>query len=174
MSPPDRGARTDGPGPTVVNGLLMQAWGNLGVRRENKWLMVVNSPLPALPAVTDLAIQTTSPFPRSFIVNSPRLAQRIAVFRHTRGTNSPAVGSANAVLWSNERSSAKGGDVMRDAHQRRPQEKSLKSIIQLKRNAERGIRSLLSILTLISWKGCARPNKTARPRFISSPYALFL
>jgi hypothetical protein len=63
---------------------------------------------------------------------------------------------------------------MRDAHQRRPQEKSFKSIIQLTRNAERGIRSLLSILTLISWKGCARPNKTDSPRFISPSYALFL
>ena len=60
---------------------------------------------------------------------------------------------------------------MRDAHQRRPQEKSFKTIIQLTRNAERGIRSLLSILTLISRKGCARPNKTLIKRFISASHA---
>jgi DNA replication initiation complex subunit (GINS family) len=53
-----------------------------------------------------------------------------------------------------------GGDVMRDALQRRPHKILTKPIIQLTRNAERGIRSLLSILTLLSWKGCARLNKT--------------
>jgi hypothetical protein len=50
--------------------------------------------------------------------------------------------------------------LYRDAYQRRPHKNSFHSIIQLTRNAERGIRSLLIILTLLSRKGCARPNKT--------------
>jgi hypothetical protein len=64
--------------------------------------------------------------------------------------------------------------LYRDAYQRRPHKNSFHSIIQLTRNAERGIRSLLIILTLLSRKGCARPNKTYFNSFIPPLRALFL
>jgi hypothetical protein len=67
-----------------------------------------------------------------------------------------------------------GADVKRDAHLRRPPKSPSKTIIQLTRNAERGIRSLLSILTLLSWKGCARLYKTFHYCFIGPLCAAFL
>lgn len=51
--------------------------------------------------------------------------------------------------------------------------KVLKKIIQLTRNAERGIRSLLSILSQLRRKGCARPNKTLLRSFINTLHAQF-
>jgi hypothetical protein len=61
---------------------------------------------------------------------------------------------------------------MRDAHQRRPHKIPSNVIIQLTRNAERGIRSLLSILTFIRRKGCAHSNKTQFKSFIALLFSL--